>query len=261
MITGIGSINRELCGDERSRAVVMAYDATVLAGTQGIRNHAKTDRMLGIALQNRLPVVLFAEGGGGRPGNMDLPIVAGLHVTTFASYARLSGQVPVIGIAAGRCFAGNAALLGCSDVIIAGCSSAAHLRVPLFSIVLRKGYGLGAMAMTGGGFHAPAFTAAWPSGEFGAMGGRRGAARLPQGTRGRSRGTAARRAVLAARRRALREGQGDQHGRNARNRHRHVAPIRPAAGSIRGERGAQSSSRTLTASGQWRACSAGSAAS
>lgn len=357
MVTGIGSINRALFGDEASRAVVMAYDATVLAGTQGMRNHAKTDRMLGIALQNRLPVVLFAEGGGGRPGDTDAPVVAGLHVTTFASYARLSGQVPVIGIVAGRCFAGNAALLGCSDVIIATRGSnigmggpamveggglgvfapeqigpsevqsrngvidvlvddeaaavaaaraylgyfqgrttnwtaadqdalrsvlpenrvrvydmrtvmrqladadsllelragfgvgiftvlariegrpvgilasnpthlggaidadaadkaarfmqlcnahglpivslvdtpgfmvgpdieteaqvrhvsrmfiaAAHLRVPLLAVVLRKGYGLGAMAMAGGGFHAPVFTAAWPSGEFGAMG-------------------------------------------------------------------------------------------
>jgi acetyl-CoA carboxylase carboxyltransferase component len=66
-----------------------------------------------------LPVVLFAEGGGGRPGDVDMPIVAGLHVTTFASFARLNGRVPVVGIAAGRCFAGNAALLGCSDVIIA----------------------------------------------------------------------------------------------------------------------------------------------
>jgi acetyl-CoA carboxylase carboxyltransferase component len=313
--------------------------------------------MLGIALQQKLPVVLFAEGGGGRPGDVDMPIVAGLHVTTFASYARLSGQVPVVGIVAGRCFAGNAALLGCSDVIIATRDSnigmggpamveggglgrfapeqigpsvvqsangvidllvddeaaavaaarqylsyfqgalasgaapdanalrqvlpdnrvrvydmrevmrgivdtgsllelragfgigihtalaridgrpvgliasnpahlggaidadaadkaarfmqlcnahglplvslvdtpgfmvgpevetrgqvrhvsrmfvaAAHLRVPYFSVVLRKGYGLGAMAMTAGGFHAPEFTVAWPTGEFGAMG-------------------------------------------------------------------------------------------
>jgi acetyl-CoA carboxylase carboxyltransferase component len=99
--------------------VVMAYDATVLAGTQGMRNHQKTDRMLGIALEHKLPVVLFAEGGGGRPGDVDMPIVAGLHVATFASFARLNGQVPVIGIAAGRCFAGNAALLGCCDVVIA----------------------------------------------------------------------------------------------------------------------------------------------
>jgi acetyl-CoA carboxylase carboxyltransferase component len=48
--------------------------------------------------------------------------------------------------------------------------AAAHLRVPYFSVVLRKGYGLGAMAMTAGGFHAPDATVAWPSGEFGAMG-------------------------------------------------------------------------------------------
>ena len=119
MVTGIGSINRDAFGAERSRAVVMAYDATVLAGTQGMRNHQKTDRLLGIAREQRLPVVLFAEGGGGRPGDVDMPIVAGLHVTTFASFARLSGQVPVVGIVAGRCFAGNAALLGCCDVIIA----------------------------------------------------------------------------------------------------------------------------------------------
>ena len=357
MVTGIGSINGALFGTEKSQAVVMAYDAAVLAGTQGMRNHQKTDRLLGIALQRKLPVVLFAEGGGGRPGDTDMPIVAGLHVTTFSSYARLSGQVPVVGIVAGRCFAGNAALLACSDVIIATRDSnigmggpamveggglgvfkpeqigpgsvqhgngvidvlvedeaqavaaakhylsffqgrlkdwqapdalalrdvvpenrlrvydtlaamqglvdvgsllalrtgfgrgihtalgrvegralgiiannplhlggaidadaaekaahfiqlcnthglplvslvdtpgfmvgpqaeetaqvrhvgrlfiaAAQLRVPFFSVVLRKGYGLGAMAMTAGGFHAPLFTVAWPTGEFGAMG-------------------------------------------------------------------------------------------
>lgn len=123
MVTGIGSVNGSLFGAARARTVVMAYDATVLAGTQGMRNHQKTDRLLGIALTQRLPVVLFAEGGGGRPGDTDMPIVAGLHVGTFAAMARLSGQVPVVGIAAGRCFAGNAALLGCSDVIIATRSS------------------------------------------------------------------------------------------------------------------------------------------
>jgi acetyl-CoA carboxylase carboxyltransferase component len=64
-------------------------------------------------------VVLFAEGGGGRPGDTDMPIVAGLDIHTFASFAALSGQVPVVGVVHGRCFAGNAALLGCSDVIIA----------------------------------------------------------------------------------------------------------------------------------------------
>lgn len=357
MVTGIGSINSASFDAQACRAVVMAYDATVLAGTQGMRNHQKTDRLLGIALQQKLPVLLFAEGGGGRPGDTDMPIVAGLHVATFASFARLNGQVPVIGIAAGRCFAGNAALLGCCDLIIATSGSnigmggpamveggglgvfkpeqigpsasqhsngvidvlvqdeaeavavarrylaffqgtlgqwlapdgktlrevvpenrlrvydtlavldgladsgsvlalrtgfgkgihtalariegraigiiannpqhlggaidadaadkaarfmqlcnvhglpllslvdtpgfmvgpdieaqaqvrhasrmfiaAAHLRVPFFSVVLRKGYGLGAMAMAAGSFHAPLFTVAWPTGEFGAMG-------------------------------------------------------------------------------------------
>ena len=357
MVTGIGSVNAGLFGPEVSRCAVLAYDATVLAGTQGMRNHAKTDRLVEVALAQRLPVVLFAEGGGGRPGDTDSTAVAGLHLTSFASYARLSGQVPVVGIAAGRCFAGNAALLGCSDVVIATRGSnigmggpamveggglgvfrpedigpsevqfrngvidvlvddearavaaarqylsyfqgrvgewsapdpqalrhvlpenrvrsydmrdvlhgvadegsllelragfglgvftalariegrpvgllasnpahlggaidadaadkaarflqlcnthglpvvslidtpgfmvgpdieaqaqvrhvsrmfvqAAHLRVPVFAVVLRKGYGLGAMAMAAGGFHAPVFTAAWPSGEFGGMG-------------------------------------------------------------------------------------------
>ena len=359
MVTGIGSINQAQFGPDASRAMVMAYDATVLAGTQGMRNHQKTDRLLGLALQQQLPVVLFAEGGGGRPGDVDMPIVAGLHVTTFATFARLNGRVPVLAIVAGRCFAGNAALAGCADVIIATRGSnlgmggpamveggglgvfrpeqigpspvqhangvidilvddeaaavaaarhylsffqgrltadaapapdplalralvpenrlrvydsraaihgmadagsvlllregfgagihtalariggrplgilannplhlggaidaaaadkaarfmqlcnahglpllslvdtpgfmvgpdteaqaqvrhvsrlfiaAAHLRVPFFSVVLRKGYGLGAMAMCAGGFHAPQFTVAWPTGEFGAMG-------------------------------------------------------------------------------------------
>jgi acetyl-CoA carboxylase carboxyltransferase component len=139
MVTGIGSIDRATFGAERSRAVVMAYDATVLAGTQGLRNHQKTDRLLQIAHEQRLPVVLFAEGGGGRPGDVDMPIVAGLHVTTFASFARLSGRVPVVGIVAGRCFAGNAALLGCCDVIIATVASSIGMGGP----AMVEGGGLG----------------------------------------------------------------------------------------------------------------------
>ena len=139
MVTGIGSVNADVFGAERSRAVVMAYDATVLAGTQGMRNHQKTDRMLGIALEQKLPVVLFAEGGGGRPGDVDMPIVAGLHVATFASFARLSGRVPVLGIAAGRCFAGNAALLGCCDTIIATRASSIGMGGP----AMVEGGGLG----------------------------------------------------------------------------------------------------------------------
>ncbi len=99
----------------------MAYDYTVLAGTQGAFNHQKKDRLLKLAAELRLPVVLFAEGGGGRPGDTDqaLVSVAGLNLPTFKAFARLSGQVPLIGVVHGRCFAGNAALLGCCDVIIA----------------------------------------------------------------------------------------------------------------------------------------------
>jgi acetyl/propionyl-CoA carboxylase alpha subunit/acetyl-CoA carboxylase carboxyltransferase component len=123
MVTGIGTVNASLHGPEKSRCVVMAYDYMVLAGTQGAGNHQKTDRMLGLALQLKLPVVLFAEGGGGRPGDVDRPVVAGLNNHTFSQFAALSGWVPVVGIVHGRCFAGNAALLGCSDVIIATESS------------------------------------------------------------------------------------------------------------------------------------------
>ena len=100
-------------------AIVMSYDYTVLAGTQGMRNHQKKDRLFEIAERRRLPVVLFAEGGGGRPGDVDWPIVAGLDCRAFHLFARLSGLVPLVGIASGYCFAGNAALLGCCDVVIA----------------------------------------------------------------------------------------------------------------------------------------------
>jgi len=100
-------------------AIVMSYDYTVLAGTQGMRNHQKKDRLFEIAERRRVPVVLFAEGGGGRPGDVDWPIVAGLDCRAFHLFARLSGLVPLVGIASGYCFAGNAALLGCCDVVIA----------------------------------------------------------------------------------------------------------------------------------------------
>jgi len=112
LICGIGKVS----GHDTA---ILAYDYTVLAGTQGFIGHKKTDRLLALALANRLPVVLFAEGGGGRPGDTDFVGVAGLDLSTFARFARLSGQVPVVGIAAGFCFAGNAALLGCCDTIIA----------------------------------------------------------------------------------------------------------------------------------------------
>ena len=119
IVTGIGSVNGELFGAERSRCAVLAYDYTVLAGTQGVRNHRKADRMIGLAGELGLPVVLFAEGGGGRPGDTDRSELFHLDVPTFREFARLSGLVPRVGIVSGRCFAGNASLLGCCDVIVA----------------------------------------------------------------------------------------------------------------------------------------------
>lgn len=119
LVAGIGTVNATRFGGEAARCLAIAYDYTVFAGTQGVMNHKKTDRMLALAEQWRLPVVLFAEGGGGRPGDTDFVGVAGLDCHTFVAMARLSGLVPTVGVVSGRCFAGNAALLGCCDVIIA----------------------------------------------------------------------------------------------------------------------------------------------
>ncbi len=119
LITGVGRVNGSLVGGERSGCAVVAYDYTVLAGTQGQRNHHKKDRIFELAERLRLPVVLFAEGGGGRPGDTDMAVIAGLDTRAFEYFARLSGLVPLVGVVAGRCFAGNAALLGCCDVVIA----------------------------------------------------------------------------------------------------------------------------------------------
>ncbi len=112
LVAGVGDVDGRPC-------VAMSYDYTVLAGTQGMRNHMKKDRLFEIAERRRLPLVLFAEGGGGRPGDVDMPIVAGLDCRAFQLFAQLSGLVPLVGIASGYCFAGNAALLGCCDVVIA----------------------------------------------------------------------------------------------------------------------------------------------
>ena len=119
LIAGIGTVNAAAFGSQAARCMSIAYDYTVFAGTQGVINHKKTDRMLQLAEQWRLPLVLFAEGGGGRPGDTDFVGVAGLDCHTFVGMAKLSGLVPLVGVVSGRCFAGNAALLGCCDVIIA----------------------------------------------------------------------------------------------------------------------------------------------
>jgi acetyl-CoA carboxylase carboxyltransferase component len=119
LIAGIGRVNGDLFDNERSRCAVLSYDFSVLAGTQGQMNHRKKDRLFELVERLRLPVVLFAEGGGGRPGDTDMAVVTGLDTEAFALFGALSGKVPLVGVVSGRCFAGNAALLGCCHVIIA----------------------------------------------------------------------------------------------------------------------------------------------
>ncbi len=119
MVAGIGAVNGDLFGLDAAQTAVLSYDYMVLAGTQGAQNHRKKDRLFELAEHNRLPVVLYAEGGGGRPGDTDGIGGAGLDCWAFNYFARLSGLVPLVGITNGRCFAGNAVLLGCCDVIIA----------------------------------------------------------------------------------------------------------------------------------------------
>ena len=119
LIAGVGSVNGDLFDDERSRAIAVHYDYTVFAGTQGNRNHYKQDRMYELANRYGLPVILFAEGGGGRPGDTGKEGGIGMDTYTFTQFSKLSGRVPMVGVNSGRCFAGNTALLACCDVIIA----------------------------------------------------------------------------------------------------------------------------------------------
>src|SRR3546814_8452275 len=119
--------------------MVVAYDDTVVAGTQGKKNHQKKDRMFELAREWRLPLVLFAEGGGGRPGDTDVMFGANLQTEAFHRFGKLSGLVPLVGIASGRCFAGNAVLLGCCDVVIATANSTIGMGGP----AMIEGGGLG----------------------------------------------------------------------------------------------------------------------
>ena len=111
-------MNGELFG-ERAACAVLSYDYTVLAGTQGVMGHRKKDRLFELIERMRLPTVFLTEGGGGRPGDTDYAVVSALETRAFALWAALSGLVPRIAIVAGRCFAGNAVLAGCSDLIVA----------------------------------------------------------------------------------------------------------------------------------------------
>ncbi len=119
LLAGTATINAKLVGEERARAIVVHYDYTVLAGTQGGRNHYKQDRMFEMANRFRFPIVFYTEGGGGRPGDDRIGPGVAFDTYTFTQFSKLSGLVPLVGITNGRCFAGNTALLACCDVIIA----------------------------------------------------------------------------------------------------------------------------------------------
>ena len=141
-VGGLARVNGDLFDESRSRCAVMSYDYMVLAGTQGFQGHRKKDRLFELAERFKLPVVLVAEGGGGRPGDTDSPGVSGLEVMAFALFGGLSGLVPLVGVVSGRCFAGNAALLGCCDVIIATEDASIGLAGP----AMIEGGGLGRVA-------------------------------------------------------------------------------------------------------------------
>ena len=141
LVAGTARVNGELFG-ERSACAVLAYDYTVLAGTQGALGHRKKDRLFEVIERLRLPTVFFAEGGGGRPGDTDYPVVSALDTKAFALWARLSGLVPRIAVVAGRCFAGNAVIAGCSDLIVATESSSIGMGGP----AMIAGGGLGEVA-------------------------------------------------------------------------------------------------------------------
>lgn len=149
MVMGLGRVNSDLVGAERARCVAMSYDYTVLAGTQGQKNHQKQDRMFTVAEKYRLPIVLYTEGGGGRTYNGhragSTPIassVGGLSSRTWRQLGKCSGLVPIVGVASGYCFAGNVVLLGACDVIIATQDSSLGIGGP----AMIEGGGLGAYA-------------------------------------------------------------------------------------------------------------------
>ncbi|MDQ5895722.1 MAG: hypothetical protein QG596_1983, partial [Actinomycetota bacterium] len=141
LIAGTAQINGDLFGQD-SRCAVLSYDYTVLAGTQGAVGHLKKDRLFELIEKMRLPTIFFAEGGGGRPGDTDFPVVSALQVRAFALWAKLSGLVPRVAVVKGRCFAGNAVIAGCADLIIATEDSSLGMGGP----AMIAGGGLGEVA-------------------------------------------------------------------------------------------------------------------
>ena len=142
IIGGTARINGSSFDDETAACAVLSYDYTVMAGTQGSVGHLKKDRLFELIERMKLPTVFFAEGGGGRPGDTDYPVVSALHVRAFALWAALSGVVPRIAIVSGRCFAGNAVIAGCSDLIVATENSSLGMGGP----AMIEGGGLGRVA-------------------------------------------------------------------------------------------------------------------
>lgn len=145
IITGTCTINADQVGAGQARAGVIVNDYSVLAGTQGFFHHKKLDRICELALEQSLPLVMFTEGGGGRPGDTDVTTqIAGLNIKSFSTWAALSGRVPRIAVNNGYCFAGNAALFGCADFTIATRSSWIGMAGP----AMIEGGGLGTFAPT-----------------------------------------------------------------------------------------------------------------
>ena len=144
LVGGIATVNGDIFGGHDAQCVVMSYDYSVLAGTQGHQNHRKKDRLFELAEELRLPVIFFTEGGGGRPGDTDTGGVTGLDCYAFLWWGQLSGTVPMVGINSGYCFAGNAAILGCCDVVIATRDSNIGMGGP----AMIEGGGLGVYAPT-----------------------------------------------------------------------------------------------------------------
>ena len=140
VITAVGPVNGDIFHAERSQTALIINDYTVLAGTQGYFHHRKIDRILEVAERDNLPIVMYTEGGGGRPGDTDVLVsMAGLNVPTFHRWAALAGRVPRIAVNHGYCFAGNAALFGAADVRIASEASCIGMAGP----AMIEGGGLG----------------------------------------------------------------------------------------------------------------------
>jgi len=141
LIGGIGTVNSKVFGEKNSKCCIMSYDYMVLAGTQGGFNHKKTDRLISISKKGKLPIIFFVEGGGGRPGDVDFYSISsgGLDLPTWSEFSKLSGKVPRISVVSGNCFAGNAAIAGCSDVIIATKNSSIGMAGP--SMIKEGGLG------------------------------------------------------------------------------------------------------------------------